>query len=155
MTRRTPTAALAAGLVVLALPGCGSSTLSPRALRRQANLLCTAAVRRSDRIALPGSNLGGARFLQQGITIFGSELRALRKLPPPPALADLYRTALSGSTQQLDALIATHHDLLHGDDPVVAIKQLEVELSAVNSRDREAWRAVGVPACTNLQPATP
>jgi hypothetical protein len=151
MRLRAATAGLTAAIIAaVSLSGCGSSTLSAKALRTRANLLCTTAVRRSYRIATPHANSGGAAFLAQGITIFGSELDALHKLAPPRNLASAYRTSLSDSAQQLDALIATHHDLVAGDDPVVAIKQLDVELAAVNARDRAAWRAVGVPACTNL-----
>jgi len=152
MIGRTAPAVLIVAVIALSGSGCGSSTLSARALRTQARRLCAAAIRRSDRIAMPGSNGGGATFLAHGITIFRSELGALRKLAPPRALVSAYRTSLGDSAQQLDALIATHHDLVHGDDPVVAIKQLEVELTAINSRDRDAWRATGVPACANQQP---
>jgi hypothetical protein len=147
MTRRALVLLLA--LVALALSGCGSGTLSAQELRRQATLVCTAAVRRSDRIAMPDSNSGGAAFLARGITDFRPELTALRKLVPPRRLADLYRTALADAKQQLNALIATDHDLDSGGDPVVDINELDVELTAVNARDLGAWRAVGAPACSN------
>lgn len=149
---RIATAAIAVAITAVALSGCGSGTVSPRALRARAGRVCTASVRRSDRIALPRTNSGGTAFLAQGIKIFQSELDALRKLAPPRDLATAFHIAVSDSRQQLDALIGTEHNLRHGDDPVVAIKQLDVELGAINDRDREAWRAVGVPACTNLSP---
>jgi hypothetical protein len=152
MITRAVTAALAASLIAFVLSACGSDTLSASALRRQASLLCNAAVRRSDRIAVPSSNAGGAAFLARGIAVFGPELKALRKLAPPRDLQNAYRLALSDSTQQLDALIATEHTLQAGRDPVVAIKQLDVELTAIDARDRASWQALGVPACTNLQP---
>jgi hypothetical protein len=144
--------ALAAIALTLALAGCGSGTLTAKELRRQANLVCTAAVRRSDGIAVPSSNAGGAAFLDQGITVFRRELVALRKLPPPRSLAEAYRAALGDSKQQLDALIATDHNLGSGGDPVVAIRQLDVELEAIDARDLQAWRAVGAPVCANLAP---
>jgi hypothetical protein len=137
-------------IIALALSGCGSDTLSAPALRSQARLVCTTAVRRSDRIAMPGANPGGATFLAQGIAVFRPELGALRKLAPPRALASAYRAALADAAQQLDALIATDHNLRSGRDPVVAIKALDVELAAINARDAQAWRTVGVPACANL-----
>jgi len=106
--------AAAATVTIVALAGCGSSTLSARALRTQASRVCITAVRRSDRIALPRSNAGGTAFLARGIAVFGPELEALRKLAPPPSL--------------------------------------EGELTAINARDRDAWNAIGVPACSNLTP---
>lgn len=114
--------------------------------------MCAQAIRRSNRIAIPNTNAGGTTFLARGITVFRPELAALRKLTPPHGLADAYRAALGDSTQQLDALIATELYLRHGGDPVVAIKQLDVELVAVNARDAQAWRAVGVQLCANLAP---
>ncbi|HEY5317531.1 MAG TPA: hypothetical protein VIJ20_06090 [Solirubrobacteraceae bacterium] len=149
MSARCVCVLLVAGLVAVLVCGCGSGTLSARVLRRQASVVCTAAVRRSDRIALPGTNSGGARFLEQGIAAFRPELEKLKQLAPPHRLAGLYRAALGDSTQQLDALIATNHDLQGGDDPVIAIKQLDVELTAINARDRAAWRSLGAPACAN------
>lgn len=93
-------------------------------------------------------------FLEQGIAIFSPEVAALRKLAPPRELVGPYRIALSDSTQQLDALVATERVLHSGRDPIVAIKQLDVELEAIDARDRAAWKAVGVPACSNLAPAS-
>jgi hypothetical protein len=144
--------AAAATVTIVALAGCGSSTLSARALRTQASRVCITAVRRSDRIALPRSNAGGTAFLARGIAVFGPELEALRKLAPPPSLRANYRAAVADAAQQLDALIATEHDLRKGGDPVGAIRQLEGELTAINARDRDAWNAIGVPACSNLTP---
>jgi hypothetical protein len=80
---------------------------------------------------------------------------ALRKLAPPHRLAEAYRAALADANQQLDALIATDHNLQSGGDPVVAIKQLDIELAAINLRDHAAWTIVGVPACANLTPGQP
>lgn len=134
------------------LSGCGSSALTAQQLRTQASALCRTAVRRSDRIALPSANTAGGNFLAHGIAVFRPELAALRKLVPPRRLAEPYRAALGDAKQQLDALIATDHNLSVGGDPVVGIKQLDVELAAVNLRDRQAWRAVGAPACANLAP---
>jgi len=155
MSRRALAPPLAITAVTLGLAGCGSNTLTAKELRSRANLVCATALRRSDRIATPKSNAGGAAFLDHGITVFGPELAALRKLVPPHSLAGTYRTALGDSTQQLDALIATDHNLGSGGDPVVAIKQLDVELNgagAIDVRDLQAWRAVGVPICANLPP---
>jgi hypothetical protein len=147
--------AAAAGALIFALAGCGSSTLSARALRTQASGVCTSAVRRGARIAPPRSNSGGTAFLARGITVFRPELEALRKLAPPRGLAVAYRAALADTAQQLDALVASEADLRGGDDPVVAIRQLYDELTAIDARDREAWNAVGAPACSNLEsPAT-
>lgn len=147
MRARGAAAIVALGLILCA---CGASTLTARELRMRASTVCVTAVRRSDRIAPPRSNAAGAAFLARGIAIFTPELTALRKLAPPPRLANAYRSALGEATQQLDALIATEHNLRGGDDPVVAIKQLHVELLAINVRDRSAWRVVGIPACSNL-----
>ena len=140
--------AVAFGAILLA--GCGSSTLTASELRTRATRLCTAAVRRSNQITLPASTSGGAAFLAQGITIFGPELAGLRKLAPPRSLAGAYRVALANAAQQLDALVATNHNLRNGDDPVVAIRQLNLELAPIDARDSASWRAVGAPACANL-----
>jgi hypothetical protein len=136
------------GAVLLA--GCGSSTLTAGELRTRATRLCTTAVLRSNEIALPASTSGGAAFLAHGITIFRPELAALRKLAPPRSLAEPYRVALADAAQQLDALVATDHNLRNGDDPVVAIRQLNLELVPIDARDTASWRAVGVPGCANL-----
>lgn len=141
------TLALALALV---LTGCGASTLSASALRTRASRLCNAAIRRSDDIPLPTQISGGATFLEHGIAVFGPELEQLRKLAPPARLASAYRVALGDSGQQLDALIASDHNLHHGADPVLAIKALEVELGPIDARDQASWRAVGAPACANL-----
>jgi hypothetical protein len=140
--------AITFGAVLLA--GCGSSTLTSGELRIRATRLCTTAVLRSNEIVLPASTSGGAAFLAHGITIFRPELAALRKLAPPRNLADRYRVALADAAQQLDALVATDHNLRHGDDPVVAIRQLNLELGPIDARDTASWRAVGAPACANL-----
>jgi hypothetical protein len=150
MTARAVIRCLTVAAVAASVSGCGSDTLSAQALRRQAGLVCSTAIRRSDRIAIPNATSAGATFLAEGITVFRPELAALRKLAPPHGLASAYRAALGDSTQQLDALIATDHNLRTGGDPVVAVKQLDVELAAINARDRQAWRSVGVPACANL-----
>jgi hypothetical protein len=142
---------MAGALALVLLVGCGSATLSARELRRRATLLCTTAVRRTNGIALPASTSGGATFLARGITVFRPELEALRKLAPPRRLAGPYRAALAEGAQQLDALIATDRYLGQGGDPVVAIRQLDVELGPINARDRAAWQEVGAPACSNLR----
>jgi hypothetical protein len=139
----------------LCLSGCGSGTLTAGELRTKATVVCRTAVRHSDRIALPSSNTAGSTFLAEGIAVFRPELVALRKLAPPHRLAEAYRAALADANQQLDALIATDHNLQSGGDPVVAIKQLDIELAAINLRDHAAWTTVGVPACANLTPGQP
>jgi hypothetical protein len=149
--RRERLAIIAAALT---LAGCGSSVLPARELRIRASRVCTAAIRRSDRIAPPRTNTGGATFLAQGIAIFRPELSALRRLSPPRTLADPYRAALTTSAHQLGALIAAQHALRSGDDPVVAIKHLELELTPINARAMAAWRAVGAPVCANSSPAS-
>lgn len=136
--------------LMLALAGCGSSTLSPRALRLRATRICIEAIRRSDRIPLPGSTAGGAAFLARGISIFAPELARLRKLAPSRSLAARYRVALGDSGQQLDALVASEHNLRTGGDPVVTIKLLDVELAPIDARNQASWRAVGAPVCANL-----
>ncbi|MDQ6775489.1 MAG: hypothetical protein M3071_04525 [Actinomycetota bacterium] len=148
MTKRALAPTLA--VITFALSGCGNGTLTAKELRQQATVVCAAAVRRSDRIAIPRSNSGGAAFLDQGITVFRPELAAVRKLVPPRSLADAYRAALGDARQQLNALIAADQNLATGGDPVVAINQLDVELTAIDARDLGAWRAVGAPACANL-----
>jgi hypothetical protein len=132
------------------LAGCGSSTLTAAELRTRATRLCATAIRRSNQIPLPASTSGGSAFLSRGITIFRPELAALRKLAPPRSLAGPYRVALADAAQQLDALVATDHNLRHGDDPVVAIRELSLELAPIDARDSASWRAIGAPACANL-----
>jgi hypothetical protein len=155
VSHRAVTVCAAALWFAIALSGCGTDTLSATSLRARATAICTAAVRRGDQVTPPGSNGAGAAFLARGITIFRPELAALRRLAPPHGLASTYRVALGDTAQQLDALIATHRNLVDGHDSVVAIRQLDVELAAINARDTVAWKAVGAPVCTNLLPAPP
>ena len=149
MSRRRVVPALSV-VGLLALAGCGGNALSPQALRTRATRICAQAVRSSDRIPLPASTAGGAAFLAQGIAIFGPELERLRRLVAPPKLAGAYRVALADSKQQLDALVASDHNLRAGGDPVVTVKLLDVELGPIDTRDQASWRAVGAPACANL-----
>ena len=71
---------LAASLAVTALTvtGCASSTLTAKELRRQAALVCTTAVRRSDRLAVPRSNAGGAGELHAANPITAAQAAAAR-----------------------------------------------------------------------------
>ncbi len=143
-TRRVGLLALGL-LLAFALAGCGGSSLSASQLRAPATRICNLAARRTSAIPTPTMPGGGARFLTRGIAALRPELSQLRALSSLGA----YRQALDATAAELAALRSTLRGLRAGNDPVIAIKTLQLKLSPLEVRASEAWRALGIPACVN------
>jgi hypothetical protein len=139
---------LAAGAVVLAVAGCGSSPPSAVAnLQRQAARVCSRAQARGTEIKPPAVPAQTAAFLRRGTAVLGSELAALRALRVPPVQSGTYSAAVGALARELTILTDTARGLDRGADPLTAIKTLEHRLAPVESEDDAAWRTLGVPAC--------
>jgi hypothetical protein len=138
-------AAVAVGAICLA--GCGSSTLSPSALRRSATRTCVTATAATQRIVTPTAPRGELSFLQQGITVLAPELGQLRRLRPGGAADAVYRQALQGLDDELRLLESAVTDLRHGSDPVDTIRRLAHDLAPVRQRQNAAWEKLGIPDC--------
>jgi len=138
-----------ASLAVLALCGCGSSSLSSTQLRQDATRICATASRRTDRIATPTSPAQSGQFLAQGAAALEPQLKALTALRPPSDAARVYATALRADSAELSALRATARQLDVGDDPVSAISSLQRRLGPIESRANAAWHSLAIPACVN------
>jgi len=133
-------------LVALAVVGCGSSSLSASQLRARATPICKLAARQLSAIPAPALPSGGARFLSQGIAALAPEISHLRAL----GSAGDYGDALRATAAELRALRSTRRGLRAGNDPVVAIKTLQQELSPLEARAEGDWRSFGLPACASL-----
>jgi hypothetical protein len=134
----------------LGLAGCGgSNTLSTVALRERATRTCNLARRRTNRIATPTLPAEGARFLSRGIAALAPELTVLDLLRPPTGMASDYQRALMASHGELQALRSALNGLRAGNDPVVAIKTLQQQLTPLEARANGAWSSLGLPACAN------
>jgi hypothetical protein len=137
-------------VVALGLAGCGgSSTLSTAQLHARATRTCNLARRRTNRIATPTLPGEGVRFLSRGIAALAPELTALNLLRPPTDMASDYKLALAASEGELRALRSALGGLKAGNDPVVAIKTLQQELSPLESRAHVAWSSLDLPACAS------
>ena len=136
-------------LVAVLLAGCGGSQLSSSDLHNQATHICQSAHSRSNRIPVPHDPSGGASFLRRGIAVLRPELRQLRALRAPGASSSVYSSALAAFSQKLQIMESTVGNLDRGADPVTTFKTLEQQLSPVKAQEDGAWRALGIPACTN------
>jgi hypothetical protein len=136
-------------LAVLACSGCGSKPLSSTQLVSQGTRVCALAGRQTDFIASPKSPAGTTAFLKRGIAVLTPELAALKALKPPSDVADVYSTAIGSFSQKLAALKDTLHALNHGEDPVLALKALQLKLAPIESQENGAWQALQLPACLN------
>jgi hypothetical protein len=142
--------AAAAAVLALVVAGCGASnSLSATQLRSRATVTCNLARRRTNQIASPTLPVQGARFLSRGIAALTPELATLTTLRPPAALASDYTRALTASDRELRALRSALNGLKAGNDPVVAIRTLQQQLSPLEVRADGAWRALELPACAN------
>jgi hypothetical protein len=130
-------------LTAAALAGCGSSALSPAQIRSRATNICTATARRTGKIATPTSPNDAVAFLNRGITAIDREVAALRAMHATGAA----KTAVDGTAAELAALRFTLKGLQAENDPVVAIKTLQVRLGPIEQRTNAAWRSLDVPAC--------
>jgi hypothetical protein len=142
--RRRLTAAVVAALI---LGGCGSSPLSSSDLHNDATQVCRAASRLANRIATPTSPVGTEAFLRRGIAALTPELAGLSALHPPSDVADVYTASVKAFGQKLTYLKDALRDLQSGEDPVIALKTLQRELTPVQTQENGGWEALQIPAC--------
>ena len=135
---------LAAALLVT---GCGSHTLTDGQLRTRATRICKLATLRTDRITTPTAPGQGAAFLSRGVAALTPELTALQRLTAPDDMSGDYRDAVDATGAELAALRSTLKGLRAGNDPVVAIKTLQQELSPAEAKASSAWTTLELPAC--------
>ncbi len=140
---------LAPALLVaaLAVTGCGSHTLTDSQLRTRATRICKLATQRTDRIATPTTPGQGAAFLSRGIAAMTRELTALQRLSAPEDMSGDYRDAVHATGAELAAVRSTLKGLRAGNDPVVAMKTLQQELTPAEAKASSAWTTLELPAC--------
>ena len=138
-----------AGVVALAVAGCGSASPTMARLRAKATRVCTRASARGTRIAPPPVPAQSGAFLHRGIAVLRPELASLRTLHAPSEQAGAYSAALGSLARELAILTATARDLDRGADPLTTIKTLQHRLAPVEANGDAAWRTLGVPACVN------
>ncbi len=146
MRRTARTAALALGAAAIAV-GCGTSPLSPSALRQQAGAICSRADRQIGRIAAPSSQAAGNPFLKKGVAALDPELAQLKGLVPPADDSVVYQSAIKSLSGELDALQAATDKLDRGADPVATFRGLQAQLAPLEADADNAWRALDIPAC--------
>ncbi len=146
MRRRSAGLAL---LAVAVLTGCGSVSASVIDLRHDAGLICRHTNRglRSRCRRIPAQGQAEA-FLNAGIVRLRAELSKLRRVGPPRDVADVYRAALGALSQELRCLRHRRsRRSSRGEDPALAFRQLEQQLSPLQSQADNAWQALEIPAC--------
>ena len=136
-------------LALVALSGCGSTTLSSGELENQATRVCALASRQTDRIRSPASPAGSEVFLRQGIAVLTPALTQLRKLHPPSDVADVYTASVAAFAKKLAYLKAAAHDIAGGQDPVSTMQSLRQQLASIVSQENGGWQALNIPACIN------
>ena len=141
--------ALLAALSLMALAGCGSSTLSDHDLRADATAVCGHAAERLRRISQPSSPTASLPFLRRGVAVLGPELAALRRLAPGPDLSTGYHATVAYFGAAVQRVRATIAVLTSGGDPVASFTTLEHELSPIVASENSGWRAVQIPACVS------
>ena len=147
LSRRLGLVAAALLMVAMLVAGCGSHTLTDSQLRTRATRICKLATRRTDRITTPTAPGQGAAFLSRGIAALTPELTALQRLSAPDDMSGDYRDAVDATGAELTALRSTLKGLRAGNDPVVAIKTLQQELTPAEARASSAWTTLELPAC--------
>jgi hypothetical protein len=143
--RRLATGAVAAVAVIVL--GCGSQPLTDSQLHSVATRLCSTATAQTDRIATPASPAETEAFLQRGIAAFTPALSGLRQLRPPSEVADVYSASVKAFGQKLSYLKDAEAALRKGEDPVIALKTLQHELTPLESQENGGWEALQLPAC--------
>ncbi|MBV9335372.1 MAG: hypothetical protein JO243_05695, partial [Solirubrobacterales bacterium] len=134
-----------AALCVSACGGAPSPTLSR--LRAQATRICRVADRATDQIQAPTTPSGGLAFLRSGLAVLAPELTRLRALRAPADTSDVFRAAISAFAGEVTAVRQTVSALDAGQDPALAMRQLERRLSPLENQQDGAWQALGVSAC--------
>ncbi len=139
--------ALVALMALMALAGCGASSLSAQQLRSKARRICGRAQRRTAEIPSPSRPGDAQRYLSRGVQALALELAALRALRPSDGLSRGYRQALEASAHELAALRTSVRGLKSGDDPVQAIGILQHRLAPLEANVTRAWSALDVTEC--------
>jgi hypothetical protein len=139
-----------AAVAALVLAGCGSSKLSSKQLRARATAACTVAARKTTHIPTPTDPAGGAAFLKRGIAVLTPAVAALKRLKPPPDVANVFENSVHGLEKQLDLVERTARYLRDAQDPVLAMKTLQQRLTPIEAGVDSGWRALEIPACINL-----
>ena len=133
--------------LLLALVGCGDSTLSSAQLRTRASAICAHTATATDRIAVPNTPAQGGRFLRAGLARLRPAAARLGALRPPSQLDDRYARAVQLARQEI-ALIAAHERAIaHGEDVIDTYRRLERRLAPLLREENAAWRGLHVPAC--------
>jgi hypothetical protein len=131
------------------LAGCGSKPLSTGQLHNQATRVCSLASRQTDRITSPAAPAGSARFLRRGIAVLTPELARLKTLRPPHDVADVYTASVEAFAKKLSYLKDAAHEMAGGEDPLTAMKFLELQLAPVVQQENGGWKALEIPACVS------
>jgi hypothetical protein len=137
----------AAGSILIS--GCGSTTLSERALRADAAAICQVAGSRLAKVARPPSPSDGLPFLERGLATLGPEVAALRRLAPPADLSARYRATVAELGAAVEQLRATSSRLQQGGDPVSEFASLERILAPIVAGENAGWEALQIPLCIN------
>ncbi|MGA2928742.1 MAG: hypothetical protein ABSG43_22685 [Solirubrobacteraceae bacterium] len=137
----------AALCAALALPGCGSGSLTAAQLRNRATQVCTTADRLTATIPTPATPAASGTFLRRGLAVLEPELAALRVLKAPGDLDQVYATSIDALADKLQALTGAVRGLRAGEDPRGTITSLARRLAPLESKEDGAWRALGIPAC--------
>jgi hypothetical protein len=147
--RAAVAAATTAAASMLALTGCGSSSLSTSRLRADATNICLRADAQSVRIQPPATPAGTSAFMRRGVAVLTPELAQLRRLRPPARERGAYSTMLGAFERELSILRTTSDGLDRGADPVSTIKTLQERLAPVESDEAAASRQLQIPACVS------
>jgi hypothetical protein len=147
MLRRSPLAVVPPLLLLLALGGCGSDSLSTDQLRSQASTICTRTAAATDRIAVPNTADQGSRFLSEGVAQLRPAIAQLRQLKPPDSMSKEYQRAVALGDQEV-TLIAKHRQAIaKGEDVIDTFRRLASQLTPLTNQEDAYWRALLIPAC--------
>jgi len=138
---------VAAAACVLALAGCGSSSLSATALRDQAAQVCMTADRQAAAIPMPRSPAASVDFVTRGLAVLEPEIASLRVLRAPEDLDQAYTVSLDAFADKLGALTSAISRMRAGADPRGTIAVLAQCLAPLDSRKNGVWRRLDIPAC--------
>lgn len=136
-----------AGLAAVTLAACGNPSASLVDLRHDAGAICRRTNRAFGAVNAPVSEIRDASFLRSGQTRLAVQLRQLRALSPPHEVADVYRAALGGLGQELDALRSTVGVIRQGEDPALAYRRLGRQIAPARSQVNDAWQALQIADC--------
>jgi len=141
--------ALVVAVLLTALAGCGSASLSDRDLRADATAICMHASERVSQIPQPSSAAAALPFLRRGVAVLGPELTALRRLPPPADLSTRYHATLAEFGTAVQMVRGTIAVLAHGGDAVASFAALEHELGPIVTSENAGWRTLQIAACVS------